>query len=70
MNRELLKEAADALQEFASFADNVETVGDSNHWKNTIHKEQISYWFGPTCFATAAATLAKIEAALKENENG
>jgi hypothetical protein len=68
-DRELLQEAVKALEEFSCFAQNVETNGDDNYWKSNIHKEQISYWFGPTCFAQASATLERINKHLeKEHE--
>jgi len=46
----------EALEPFDDFADNVDDVG----WASDIHKERISYWFGPSDFRKArlAARLA------------
>jgi len=50
----------EALEPFDDFADNVDDVG----WASDIHKERISYWFGPSDFRKAR--LAAHLAAAKE----
>jgi len=39
----------EALEPFDDFADNVDDVG----WASDVHKERISYWFGPSDFRKA-----------------
>lgn len=58
----LMRSAADeietlraALEPFASFAENV----DADGWTSTIHREQISTWFGPSDFRRASEALSK-----------
>src|SRR5260370_28838266 len=45
-----LVEARTALEPFATFAAN---NTDENGWTSTVHREQISTWFGPSEFRAA-----------------
>lgn len=46
---EKLAATLEALEPFSTFAENVNDDG----WASNIHKERISYWFGPTDFRKA-----------------
>lgn len=45
----------EALKPFADFAINV----DEHGWTSSIHREAISYWFGPSDFRAALSTSKK-----------
>ena len=62
--RAAVEGAVEALEPFANFAAN---FVDDDGWNGvglSVHKERISYWFGPSEFRAARAALASI----KENE--
>jgi len=52
----------EALEPFDDFADNVDDVG----WASDVHKERISYWFGPSDFRKARRAARAARAAAKE----